>query len=118
MYHFLLGLIVILLLFSVLLYGLQRSGAGDKTKEDKRAKVIGEGLDRYHKELQSTKENRKLEILELFKTNKELTNNNIEKLLGVSDATTTRYLDELEEEGIVETFGNSRRTTKYRLKNK
>ena len=60
----------------------------------------------------------KSKILELFKTKSELTNNDVEKLLSVSDATATRYLDELEKEKIIEAFGDSKRATKYRLKNK
>jgi len=39
--------------------------------------------------------------------NYEATNNDIEKLLGVSDATATRYLDELEKEGLIEQVGKT-----------
>jgi Fic family protein len=35
----------------------------------------------------------------------KITNNDIEKLLGVSDATATRYLDELEKEGLIKQVG-------------
>ncbi len=34
-----------------------------------------------------------------------LANDDIEKLLGVSDATATRYLDELEKEGLIRQVG-------------
>lgn len=37
----------------------------------------------------------------------KMTNNDVEKLLGVSDATATRYLDELESEGKVRQIGKT-----------
>ena len=118
MNYFLLSLIIISLLIFVFLYKSRYLNTKDKTKEDDSVKIVGEGLSQYQKELQGIKENRKSQILELFKTKKELTNNDIEKFLGVSDATVTRYFDELEKEGVIEAFGESRRATKYRLKNK
>jgi len=67
---------------------------------------------------QQKKEERKSKILELFKTQTEITNNDAEKLLGVSDATITRYFDELKKEGKIEAFGDSQRAAKYRLNNR
>jgi len=118
MNYFLLSLVVILLLIFVFLYKSRYLNTKDKTKEDSSVKIIGEGLSQYQKELQKVKEDRKSQILELFKTKKELTNNDVEKFLGISDATATRYFDELEKEGIIEAFGDSKKATKYRLKNK
>jgi len=118
MNYFLLILIIIFLLIFVFLYKSRYSDIKDKAKKDDSIKIIGEGLSRYQKELQGIKENRKSQILELFKTKEELTNNDVEKFLGVSDATVTRYFDELEKEGIIEAFGDSKRTIKYRLRNK
>jgi Fic family protein len=37
----------------------------------------------------------------------KITNNDIEKLLGISDATATRYLDELEKEGLIRQVGKT-----------
>ena len=116
--YFLLSLIIVFLLFFVFLYKFRYLNTKNKAKEDDNVKVIGEGLSRYQKELQEIKENRKSQILELFKTKKELTKNDVEKFLSVSDATATRYLDELEKEKIIEALGDSRKATKYRLKNK
>jgi Fic family protein len=36
-------------------------------------------------------------------------------LLGVSDATTERYLDELEKEGALKQFGKTGRSTHYKV---
>ena len=118
MNYFLLILIIVFLLIFVFLYKSRYSDTKDEAKGDDSIKIIDEGLSRYQKELQKVKEDRKSQILELFKTKEELNNNDVEKFLGVSDATTTRYFDELEKEGIVEAFGDSKRATKYRLKNK
>jgi Fic family protein len=45
--------------------------------------------------------------------NHEATNNDIEKLLGVSDATATRYLDELEKEGLIKQVGKTGNAVYY-----
>lgn len=43
----------------------------------------------------------------------KITNNDVEKLLGVSDATATRYLDELEKQGKVRQVGERGRFVYY-----
>lgn len=58
----------------------------------------------------------KEKILALFSTQENVSNNNIEKFLGVSDATATRYLNELEQDGKIEQLGKTGRGVKYRLK--
>ena len=45
----------------------------------------------------------------------EVTNNEIEKLLNISDATATRYLDELEREGVLKQIGRTGRFVRYRI---
>ena len=45
------------------------------------------------------KEENKAKVLKLVQEKKEIQNNDVEKLLGVSDSTAERYLDELEKEG-------------------
>jgi Fic family protein len=42
-----------------------------------------------------------------------ITNNDVEGLLGVSDATATRYLDELEKSGKIRQVGNTGRGVYY-----
>ena len=44
-------------------------------------------------------------ILEFMRENEKVANNDIEKLLGVSDATATRYMNELEKEQKVRQIG-------------
>src|SRR3989344_4126618 len=46
----------------------------------------------------------------------KITNNDIEKLLGISDSSATRYLDELEKEGRVRQVGETGHAVYYVLK--
>ena len=59
------------------------------------------------------KEENKKRILGVFETQSPLTNNHIEQLLGISDATATRYLDELEKEGHIRQVGKTGRHVYY-----
>ena len=52
-------------------------------------------------------------VLELFISRDKLTNDDIQKLLGVSDATATRYLEELEKEGRIRQAGRTGRGVYY-----
>lgn len=45
--------------------------------------------------------------------NQPLTNNHIEQMLGISDATAERYLQELEDEGIIRQVGKTGRDVFY-----
>jgi len=54
-------------------------------------------------------------ILELFEEKDKIKNNDVEELLGVSDATATRYLDKLEEQVLIVQKGKGRNTYYERL---
>jgi predicted HTH transcriptional regulator len=49
----------------------------------------------------------KEKVLEYFNTHQRATNDEIERLLGVSDATIVRYMDELEKEGRIRQVGDT-----------
>ncbi|MCK4386925.1 MAG: hypothetical protein KAV41_02480 [Candidatus Pacebacteria bacterium] len=51
----------------------------------------------------------------LDETKKGITRNEVEKLLGVSDQTAGRYLDELEDEGKIEQVGTAGKNVHYTL---
>lgn len=55
----------------------------------------------------------KQRILEFFDSHPTAANNDIENLLGVSDATATRYLDELEKEGKIRQVGKTGKFVHY-----
>jgi hypothetical protein len=53
-------------------------------------------------------------ILGLFTAQTEITNDEVEKLLHVSDATATRYLSQLEKEGKIVQVGTTGQSVSYR----
>lgn len=62
---------------------------------------------------QRQKELDKETIYGLLETNHPLTNNDVEAMLGISDASATRYFDELEKEGKVKQVGKTGRHVHY-----
>lgn len=58
----------------------------------------------------------KEKILDFLCKNEKVVNNDIEKFLGVSDATATRYLDELEKEDKIVQIGTTGNAVYYVLK--
>ncbi len=84
--------------------------------------VLGLYLGRRRKCLmmgeKNEKEENKEKILKALRQSqdKKITNNDIEKLLGVSDATATRYADELEKEEKISQSGITGRGVYYILK--
>ncbi len=61
--------------------------------------------DRKHKKLEK--------ILEALNTKGKITNDEVEKLLHVSDATATRYLSALEKEGKIQQVGKTGKAVEY-----
>ncbi|MEA3272102.1 MAG: winged helix-turn-helix transcriptional regulator, partial [Patescibacteria group bacterium] len=60
------------------------------------------------------KEKNKEKILELIKSKKKITNNDVEKNLEVSDATATRYLNELEKDEKIKQVGKTGKYVYYK----
>ncbi|MBU4347908.1 DUF977 family protein [Patescibacteria group bacterium] len=59
-------------------------------------------------EILSEKQKNKKKIVEYMQSHLKITNNDVEKIAGVSDATAERYLNELEQEGILRQIGKGR----------
>jgi len=55
----------------------------------------------------------KQKILELLASRQKVSNNDVQKELGVSDATVTRYMEELEKEGKVRQVGKTGQSVFY-----
>lgn len=53
----------------------------------------------------------------MFKDKNKITNNDVEKMLGVSDASATNYLQELENEGKIKQIGKTGRSVYYKIVN-
>jgi len=91
-------LIMGVIIGGVAVYFLMRSGktvAGDIQSESL--------IEKQAREKIANKE----AVLDLLETQGKLTNNHIEMMLGISDATAERYLQELEKEGKVKQIGNT-----------
>lgn len=61
------------------------------------------------------KERKKAMLMKHLRDRGQLTNEDAQELLGVSESTVTRYFDELEEAGLVEQKGHSGRGVYYEL---
>lgn len=68
--------------------------------------------DKDREDVKKKKENLE-KIRSVFAERSTVANNDIEKLLGISDATATRYLDELEKEGFIYQVGKTGRHVYY-----
>lgn len=55
-------------------------------------------------------------IMSLFDSQDNITNNDVQELLDVSDATAERYLDRLEKKGLLTQHGNTGKYTYYTAK--
>ncbi len=82
--------------------------------------VASEPLEKRRENLSKanlTRQNKKRKkidvILNLFAENSKITNDEVEKLLHVSDATATRYLETLEKEGKIQQVGKTGKYTHY-----
>ncbi len=65
-------------------------------------------------EKQSTeKAKHKEAIMNFLEKQNQIDNNQVQELLGVSDATATRYLEELEKEGFIKQVGSTGRSVYY-----
>lgn len=63
---------------------------------------------------QSETKTKRLSAVEAFsKRHGKVTNDDIQQLLGVSDATAERYLDELERQGLLKQHGSTGRSVYY-----
>ncbi len=74
------------------------------------------GIATHVEKQQRDKQSRKEKILMMIGEKGSVTNDDIEKALGVSDASATNYLQELEHEGKIEQVGERGRFVSYRLK--
>lgn len=72
-------------------------------------------LSKSHQAVEERKNAAKENILEHIKEKGTVNNDDVESLLGVSDATATRYLQELEQEGKIIQEGETRGVV-YRIK--
>ena len=78
-------------------------------------KFANTGLAEYQQELQDKKEKAKEEIINIIKEKGKISNKDITEALKISEATATRYLDELEKDGKIKQVGETGKYTYYTL---
>lgn len=79
-------------------------------------KTSGSSIAAYTDQRSNEKQNRKERIMTFLKEKGTITNNDVEKLLGIADATATKYLQELEREDRVEQIGTRGRFVHYKIR--
>jgi len=109
-------LIFLIIGFGAGCYYMWRKSKRSKLKKSESEKETS-GIAKVNESRQSAKAKAKDKILKLFDTKTEITNDDVQKLLSVSDATATNYLDELEREGHIIQIGKEGRGVKYTRKN-
>jgi Fic family protein len=112
-------LLILLLLIWLFLVAIAFSMgfSSGREKARKEARKAEKEIEEHGQDIKTLeKEARKRKIMEFFGTslNHEATNNEIEELLEISDATATRYLDELEEEGLIKQVGKTGHAVYYK----
>lgn len=83
----------------------QRKTAGGKVKQTKKNAVENR---------EEAKDENMRRLREYIAGRKEVANDEVERLLGISDSTATRYLDELEKEGLIRQLGHTGSGVRYK----
>jgi uncharacterized membrane protein len=78
--------------------------------------IVGLILTKARLMIQLRKQKKLVKIMTLFAKKSHITNDEVEKLLHVSDATATRYLSELEKRGIIKQTGKTGHAVSYTKK--
>ena len=112
MTNFILGLVIGVIIGAggiyLIMAGLKKKPRLDSSEEHQTGQVdLPEYLEKKAENLEKLKRY-------IAGADEHITNNAVEKLLGVSDATATRYLEELEKEGLIKQQGETGKYTYYR----
>jgi hypothetical protein len=75
--------------------------------------IVGLILTKARLIIQLRKQKKLNKVMGLFLTKSKITNDEVEKLLHVSDATATRYLSELEKQGKIKQSGKTGHAVSY-----
>ena len=102
---------MIIIVLGVIIFGaLLLAGVIWSIKEDSKHGITP--LDYSQKQVKEKAENLQ-KILDFIADRGKVTNNEVEKLLGVSNATAERYLDELEKDGKLKQIGKTGQSVYY-----
>jgi predicted HTH transcriptional regulator len=76
---------------------------------------VPSGIVARQKKQHAEKENRKAHIITYLNKHERITNNEAETLLGIADATATKYLQELEDEEKIRQIGKEGKSVYYEI---
>ncbi|MDP1706236.1 MAG: winged helix-turn-helix transcriptional regulator [bacterium] len=96
-----------IILIAIMIWSLI-SDKGSKISAKDKQKALTEQAEKHRANI--------AKVLNMAQISDKITNNDIERTLGVSDSTATRYLQELEEQGKIEQVGEEGRAVFYRGK--
>ncbi|MDP2705667.1 MAG: winged helix-turn-helix transcriptional regulator [bacterium] len=105
---FIIGIFFLAIILVAIMVWSLISDKGLKISPKERQKVLTEQAERHKTNI--------AKVLNMAQISDKITNNDIERTLGVSDSTATRYLQELEEQGKIEQVGTEGRAVFYRGK--
>ncbi len=115
--NFVFGLVLgVVLVWLFLVWKKDKAKKGEVASAEASASGRKEKLVQFNKKREEGKEEDKKKILEFLREKGRVSNNDIEKLVSVSDATVTRYMEELEKEGLVLQVGKMGVSVYYELK--
>lgn len=104
MLEFILGVIVGGVIMGIVMGMIMKS---------RKSTVVAAGKN-YANESEKQKEENLAKLREfIYSTDKKITNDLVQAELGISDATATRYLDELEKQGIIKQVGREGKYCHY-----
>jgi len=108
-------MIYIIVFFAGVLFGCFLIGLviREKAALEEKQKKPDEIMNEWNKKLHSVKEERKQDILALFKHQDQVSNADIQSKLHVADSTATSYLEELEKEEKITQVGEHGRGVYY-----
>ncbi len=116
-YYVILGLIIVVLVgVAVRLYLLREENKKEVEaveKERDECVSFGEGITLYQDKMVAKKQEYKNKILDLIKEKGKVSNKDIRNSLGVSEASATRYAEELETENKIKQTGKTGRSVFY-----
>ncbi len=93
-------------------FGRRRTSNTSLIRANRRIRSEGEKENEVREDVEKKRENLE-KVRQIFAEQGRVANDDVEKFLGISDATATRYLDELEKEGFVRQVGKTGKHVYY-----
>jgi len=89
-------------------FGIAKKGASGEPSQSQAENLAG-----FNRQREEKMDSNESKILDLFSKKNEISNDDVQKLLGISDATAERYLQNLENQGKIKQKENAGRGVTY-----